>query len=171
MRRVRKKNKLVKPNVIPILDAVFIFIFFLLMSAQFLEIYEIGSDAPAVKTVDTQEKNKKLPLNLVLVIEKNKIFVKTGLDENTVATVGEKDSEYDYNKLKEELVKIKKNYMEETSVVLRPSKKVPYKRIVYIMDTVRALDVKEPDLVGKNDKGKTIKTKTLFDQIIFETII
>lgn len=171
MRGRQKKNEIVKPNIIPILDAVFIFIFFLLMSAQFLEIYEIGSDAPAVKTVDTQEKDKKLPLNLVLSIKTNSIEVKTGLDENIVGTVNMKDGDYDYPKLKEIIVGIKKKHIDESSVVLRPTKKVAYKKIVYIMDTVRALDVREPDIVGTSSKGKRIETKTLFDQIIFETII
>tara|TARA_R110002072_G_scaffold64203_3_gene159515 strand:- start:126121 stop:126636 length:516 start_codon:yes stop_codon:yes gene_type:complete len=171
MRRYKKKNQIVKPNIIPILDAVFIFIFFLLMSAQFLEIYELGSDAPAVKTVDTQDKDKKLPLNLVLAIGAKSINVKTGLDEITVGTVNMKDGDYDYTKLKEIIVNIKKKNIDESSVVLRPTKKVAYKKIVYIMDTVRALDIKEPNIVGKNSKGKTIQTKTLFDQIIFETLI
>ena len=55
----KKKDKKVKPNLIPILDAVFIFIFFLLISAQFIDVYEINSDAPAVVTVDRKIDKKK----------------------------------------------------------------------------------------------------------------
>ena len=41
----RKNKKKVKPlNLIPILDSVFIFIFFLLMSANFVEFFEIQSN-------------------------------------------------------------------------------------------------------------------------------
>ena len=68
--RVRTKKKVPKLNLIPILDAVFIFIFFLLMSAQFVEIYEIGSDAPTVKNVT--KNNKEDPLNLTVDVFKNK---------------------------------------------------------------------------------------------------
>ena len=53
-----KLNRKTKPNLIPIMDAVFIFIFFLLMSAQFIDIYEINSDAPAVVTIDKKMKIK-----------------------------------------------------------------------------------------------------------------
>ena len=67
-RRMKKPPKL---NLIPILDAIFIFIFFLLMSAQFIDIYEIGSDAPITST--SSPENKKPPLNLTLELngEKN----------------------------------------------------------------------------------------------------
>ena len=46
-RHVMKKPE--KPNLIPIMDAVFIFIFFLLMSAQFIDLFEIGSSVPMVR--------------------------------------------------------------------------------------------------------------------------
>ncbi len=171
-RRVKKKAAPCKPNVIPILDAVFIFIFFLLMSAQFLEIYEIGSDAPAVKTVsEEQPKDKKPPLNLTLEVNKNSIVVKTGLDGNIHKTIGLKDGNYDLDLLATELVTLKKGHVSETSVIIRPDSKVEYKKIVYIMDTCRELPNETPSIVAKNDKGVTVETRTLFEQIIFETII
>ncbi len=171
-RRIKKKKGLCKPNVIPILDAVFIFIFFLLMSAQFLEIYEIGSDAPAVKTIAEDEpKNKKPPLNLTLDVNKNEIVIKTGLDGNVHKTIGMKDGNYDFDLLAKELVTLKKGHISETSVIIRPDSKVEYKKIVYIMDTCRELPREIPSIVAKNDKGVTVETRTLFEQIIFETII
>ena len=171
MKVQRKKPKLVKPNVIPILDAVFIFIFFLLMSAQFLEIYEIGSDAPAVKTVDQDNKDKKPPLNLTLDISKQRIVVKTGLDGNIVKTIGLKDGNYDLLDLNKTLAEIKKKHVSEESIVLKPQDGVQYKKVVYIMDSVRELEKEEPTIIAKNDKGETVETRELFKQIIFETII
>ena len=50
--RRKTKKQMAKPNLIPILDAVFIFIFFLLMSANFIKIFEISSDVPIVSTVE-----------------------------------------------------------------------------------------------------------------------
>ena len=75
------KRKIAKPpklNLIPILDAIFIFIFFLLMSAQFIDIYEIGSDAPISASSDKHP--EKDPLNLTLVLKNDSIVVKTGLN-------------------------------------------------------------------------------------------
>lgn len=170
-RQRKKKAAPCKPNVIPILDAVFIFIFFLLMSAQFLEIYEIGSDAPAVKTVSQDNKDKKPPLNLTLVVAPQTITVKTGLDGNVVKTVGLKDGNYNFNDLASTLMSLKKKHVGETSVVIKPDSKVEYKKLVFIMDTCREVPNGQPAIVAKNDKGETVETRDLFNQIIFETII
>lgn len=167
----KKKAPPCKPNVIPILDAVFIFIFFLLMSAQFLEIYEIGSDAPAVKTVSEDNKDKKPPLNLTLEVNKSEIVVKTGLDGNVKKTVGLKDGNYDFKQLTTILMELKKSHVGETSVIIKPDSKVEYKKLVFIMDTCREVPGDIPSIVAKNDKGETVETRELFNQIIFETII
>ena len=170
-RQKKKKAAACKPNVIPILDAVFIFIFFLLMSAQFLEIYEIGSDAPAVKTVSEDNKDKKPPLNLTLEVKPGKILVKTGLDGNVRKTIGEKNGNYDFEQLALFLIDLKKEHVGETSVIIKPDSKVEYKKLVFIMDTCREVPSGTPSIVAKNDKGKTVETRDLFNQIIFETII
>lgn len=166
--RRRKPKKMEKLNVIPILDAVFIFIFFLLMSAQFLKIYEIGSDAPAVTTIN-DKKDKRPPLNLILDITKSAIDVKTGLDEVLFKSIPAKSGEHDIDALKTALVEIKRSHIDETSIIFRPKSKVPYKNLVKIMDAVRNLET--GNVTGKNLKGKLVETQTLFDQIIFETII
>ena len=82
----KRMNKIPKLNLIPILDAVFIFIFFLLMSAQFVDIYEIGTDAPAVAEIE-EEKDKTPPLNLTLVITHNRLTLKKGLHPIVVGTI------------------------------------------------------------------------------------
>jgi biopolymer transport protein ExbD len=170
MRKIRKKKPIPKLNLIPILDAVFIFIFFLLMSAQFLEIYEIGSDAPAIATIDSEKDDKK-PLNLTLKITNSKIVIKTGINGETNSTITKVGAEYNIEKLKKALTKIKLNNIEERSIILSPAKGVKYKQIVKIMDAVTRIEKSLAPLVAKSKKGKTISTKKLFDQIIFETII
>lgn len=170
MKIKRKDKKIKKLNLIPILDAVFIFIFFLLMSAQFLEIYEIDSDAPAVKMVDRDNKDKKEPLNLTLEISNKEIKVLTGVDAKLVTSISKIDKKYDLEKLKKTLVDIKLKNGDETSVVLRPDESVPYNEIIQIIDTARGLRDSEPELVVETKKGE-VKTRKLFEQIIFETII
>ena len=65
-------------NLIPILDAVFIFIFFLLMSAEFLNLREIGSDVPIVQSLPSKS-DKKDALNLTLEITPQYVIIKKGL--------------------------------------------------------------------------------------------
>ncbi|MCK5072564.1 MAG: biopolymer transporter ExbD [Bacteriovoracaceae bacterium] len=166
----KKKDKKVKPNLIPILDAVFIFIFFLLISAQFIDVYEINSDAPAVVTID-RKIDKKKPLNLVLEIRTSRIVIKTGLSEDTFKTIGKNNSgKYDLVKLGEVLMNLKVKNIDEKSVILRPVSIVPYSDIVRIMDVARAAKGNKI-IQGKNKKGELVKTVNMFDQIIFETII
>ena len=54
----RKLKKPEKLNLVPILDSVFIFIFFLLMSAQFVDVFEIGSSLPMTKEAKDQKDEK-----------------------------------------------------------------------------------------------------------------
>ncbi len=154
----RKPKAREKLNLIPILDSVFIFIFFLLMSAQFLQIYEIGSDAPAVKTTESI-KNDKPPLNLTLVIERNKLIVKTGIPEKVYREIASLNNNYDHQQLAQTLASLKTAHKDEKSIIFRPDSSVPYKEIVKLMDSVRELKLPQQ------------KPEVLFNQIIFETII
>lgn len=164
----KKKKKMQKLNLIPILDSVFIFIFFLLMSAQFLEIYEIGSDAPAVKTTESI-KDDKPPLNLTLEVNSQEIVVKTGLPEETYRTIANVGGEHNLDGLEETLMEIKQKHINENSIILRPNANVAYKSLVKIMDTARSL--KGNQKIETKKDGKKISTNRLFDQVIFETII
>lgn len=168
----KKKKGIVKPNVIPILDAVFIFIFFLLMSAQFLEIYEIGSDAPAVKTVSNDKKDDEKPLNLTLIVTKNGMTLQKGVPSQNYRTIAmNNDGNYDLPKLQESLIELKAKNGHENSIIIKPSENVEYKKIVWIMDSVREVENKKGPIMTIDNKGNKKETRTLFDQIIFETII
>lgn len=170
MRIPRKKHKIVKPNIIPIMDAVFIFIFFLLMSAQFLQIYQIGSDAPAVKTISEKDEDKKKPLNLTLEISKTEVVVKTGLDGNVFRKIAAIDGEPNILEINKTLAEIKKDHVDESSVIIKPQNNVDYKKIVWVMDACREIEKSQPTIAAKNDKGVMIQTRKLFEQIIFETM-
>ncbi len=79
-RRVTKKKGGI--NLIPILDAVFIFILFFLMSTPLVKIYEISSDIRIVSNEPPPKKQKK-QLALTVTIKKNSIVVTSGLPVNT----------------------------------------------------------------------------------------
>lgn len=160
----RKIKKMPKLNLIPILDAIFIFIFFLLMSAQFIDIYEIGSDAPITTSV-SQPKPDKEPLNLTLEIRKEKIVVKTGLDGNVYKSLSEKE----LAKLNDILIELKNQNPKENSAILKPVGNYEYQKIVKIIDATR--EVLKPDVfvTSVDDKNRKYASKVLFDKIIFET--
>ena len=165
----RKKKKVEKLNLIPILDAVFIFIFFLLMSAQFLEIYQVGSDLPIA--TDAPPPKDKDPLNLTLMISESKILIQTGLEGKTISEVSRKVSgEYDLADLHEQVYRLKKDNIEENSITLTPSKKIKYKEIVKIMDAVRLVNKDEEPFQYVNTKGEQKVERNLFNQMIFSNL-
>lgn len=161
--RGRKKKKTQKLNLIPILDAIFIFIFFLLMSAQFIDIYEIGSDAPITST-STKKLDKK-PLNLTLVLKDEQVIVKTGVEETTYKT----HQFSDLGALNETLMELKKKHPEESSAIIKPFKNFKYKKIVKVIDNTREITKPNVYITALDKNNRKYPTKILFEKIIFDT--
>lgn len=167
----RKKNRDQKLNLIPILDAVFIFIFFLLMSAQFIKIFEIGSDIPMVSS-EPPPKDQKKPLALTLTIRKNQLTLSSGIPSQVIKTFGKIDeNEYDLLSLHDYLVQLKMQHTHEDSIIFEPVIDLTYEEIVKLMDSVRLLK-KTDDAIYKKDKdGVDVEIKTLFHKIVFGNIL
>lgn len=143
--KIKKPEKL---NLVPILDSVFIFIFFLLMSAQFVDVYEIGSSVPMTQEA-TEKKDDKDPLNLTLMISKEQIVVKTGLRKPVSrAFASTQDIE-----MKDYLTELKKQNPKENTIILKSDPKVPFQRLVAIIDYTQ---------LTKDSKEK------LFEQVVFD---
>ena len=167
-RLMAKEKVSCKPNIVPILDAVFIFIFFLLMSAEFIKFYVINSDAPAIKMVDSLGNNQERPLNLALEILPRKIIIKTNPEGQVRDVVRTIDGEYDWDKLLKIMITLKKKNIEENSIILRPHDRLAYRKVIKVIDVVRELPKDLSPLVAKNKKGKSVEAKVLFDRVIFE---
>lgn len=143
-----KMKKPEKLNLVPILDSVFIFIFFLLMSAQFVDVYEIGSSVPMTKISKDEEKEKD-PLNLILEISKNEIVVKTGLRSQNSRTFASEQK----NELKEYLGELKKKHPKESTMILKADPKISFQNLIAVIDSTQN---------HKNGKDQ------LFPQIVFD---
>jgi len=159
----RKLKKAESINLIPILDAIFIFIFFLLMSAQFLDIYEIGTDAPITTTSDKHP--EKDPLNLTIKLKKDKITLLTGVDAKIYKSFGYED----LDKLNDSLVELKKRYPKESSAIIKPHRNFEYYKIIRVIDHTREITKPSVFISAIDDKNKKYASTKLFDQIIFET--
>lgn len=143
--KIKKPEKL---NLVPILDSVFIFIFFLLMSAQFVDVYEIGSSVPMMKEAK-DEKVEKDPLNLTLEVTKTQVVVKTGLRKPVSRTFASEQKK----EIKEYLVELKRQYPKETTMVLKADPKISFQNLVTVIDsTQNPKEMKSP----------------LFPQIVFD---
>ncbi|MDB9786620.1 biopolymer transporter ExbD [Bacteriovoracaceae bacterium] len=167
----RKRDKLdAKLNLIPILDAIFIFIFFLLMSSNFVRIFEIQSDVPIISnTLPVKNTNKILALTVD--ITKKGFAVYTGLPSKLIRVISKKDSKYDFESLHQFLVDVKLKNPKEKTVILNPKIDITYDIIVDIMDAVRTLRKTDPSIIFTDKKGIKAKADTLFNDIIFNNLL
>jgi biopolymer transport protein ExbD len=164
--RKRIKKKVERPNLIPVLDAVFIFIFFLLMSYTSVKVYEIPSNVPIV----SESEPKKPPFSLTLVIEEKNITLQQGVAGKVVGTFGkDRKGEYDIPSLRNKLIRIKKRHKKENTIIFEPRVNVEYEELVKIMDAVRTLR-RTDETLFRTIKGVDTKIKNLFDNIIFGNI-
>lgn len=167
-RKNRTRPAFTKPNLIPILDAVFIFIFFLLMSASFVKIYEIPSDVPILTSTPP---SKKKQLALTLAITNSGVNVLTGVPSKRVTFI-RKDNEgnYDNESLHRYLINLKKKYKSERGVIIEPQVDLVYDKLVKIMDAARILRQTDEAIYGRSKEGIQERVSVLFDQMIFSNI-
>lgn len=143
--KIKKPEKL---NLVPILDSVFIFIFFLLMSAQFVDVYEIGSSVPITKEAK-EEKQDKDPLNLTLEVTQEQIVVKTGLRTPRSRTFASEQRK----EMKDYLTELKRQHPKENTMILKADPKISFQYLVTVIDSTQ---------LNKESKEK------LFEQIVFD---
>lgn len=163
------KRKQERLNLVPILDAVFIFIFFLLMSANFVKMYEISSDVPIVSNAEPED--KKPPFALSLQISSTQLILQRGIPAKTIRTFGKNaDGTYPTEELRRELIKLKKRYTSEKTIIFEPLVDIKYEELVNIMDAVRTLRNTDEEIYIKDKSDVDVRIKNLFDNIIFGNI-
>lgn len=175
MLRVPTSRKRKKPdeklNLVPIMDSIFIFIFFLLMSASFLKIYEIGSPIPIISDQE-QPKDDKEPLALTMRLENNQILLLTGVPSKEIKKFErQQDGSFDYDEIHKVLIDIKKQNLNEDSIIFEPIGDLTYEEIVKVMDAVRMLNKLDEAIFKPNKEGIDEKIKNLFDKIIFSNLM
>jgi len=151
-------------NILPIMNVFCILIPFLLLSATFVQLTIVDTTLPAARNPNktiTEESPTPTPeekhLNLtvmvtnegfsiagyggVLSVEEEK--AEEGKKPKTV--IEKKDGEYDFNRLKEILVRIKEAYPGQYSIIILPEKQILYDDIITLMDHARSYKKKRPD--------------------------
>ncbi len=155
----RKKRKFTPLNLIPILDVVFILIFFLLASAQLIRLFEIGSNLPIFR-ISTKVNPEKDNFELKVTVNQNSILLANYKKGEILREINVRDwkSEKILKILNDAIVQIKKRYPSENRVVVTAHRKVNYQNLVNILDNIRT----------NNNSGVSDENKFLFSQIMFE---
>lgn len=168
--RKRKKPE-EKLNLVPIMDSIFIFIFFLLMSASFLKIYEIGSDVPIISDSEPPKQDKE-PLALTLTMDTNELTLMSGVPSRVIQKFSRAaGGDFNFEELHNVLVGIKKKHTDENSIIFEPVGDLTYEDIVKVMDAVRVLNKTDEAIFKKTKEGIDEKIKELFNKIIFSNLM
>lgn len=166
----RRKRLDEKLNLTSIMDAIFIFIFFLLMSTNFIKVFEIASPVPLVSDAPLQE-NEKHPLALTLKIEEDSFSLMTGVPSTLMKKFPKlATGEYDLIELHNSLVKIKEANVTENTIIFSPEVDLDFNELVKVMDSVRILSKTDNAIFVKDKDGLEQKTENLFNNIIFSNI-
>lgn len=167
--RRRKKKGDKGLNLVPILDAVFIFIFFLLTSSNFISIYEIVSNVPILSSKSPPPKKKPFYMTLKIYTRHMDIYLGT---PNTLRKrfANKNDGTYDVDQLHQYLIGIKKRYLKEKSIIFEPIADIEYEALIKIMDSVQNFKNTDPNLYIKDKNGMDVKVKELFSDVIFGNI-
>ena len=131
--RSREEIKQERLNLVPIMDAVFIFIFFLLFSAQFIELVLLEAEAPVVSTVSSPQDIKEEPLNLNIKIKQGRLEVYTGIvpSLNFKVFLDEKNA---YLSLKKRLAELRTQYPKEDELIISPLANTSYEQVVKVIE-------------------------------------
>jgi len=150
-----------KINVVPILDAVFIFIFFLLMNTQIGEYFQITTSKPIVKSVSASQMEELKGKFFKVRVTNDKIVFTEGAKENVLKefTWGQEDliALHDFAKM------MKEKNPKEKSIVVKSKPDVKYKDLIKVVDAVQ----KKVEVEATIANSKAI-LKPLYENLAFE---
>jgi len=168
-------------DIRPVMNLMVVLIPLLLAGAEWVKLGVIDINLPPAKAggsgSSTQQdvKEKQAKLGLSLAITKDGITIANAStllpgEQGEGPTVGKNDDgTYDYAKLKEKLIEIKKKivgqgYVDENRVVLTAERDIEYQVIIDIMDKVQTYEEKDEATQKKN-------TRPLFPEVNFGKIM
>lgn len=167
----KRKRPIEKLNLVPIMDSIFIFIFFLLMSASFLKIFEIGSPIPIVSD-QRPPKDDKDPLALTMTLDTNEIRLAQGVPSRVVKRFARlQDGTFNYDEIHNVLIDIKKAHLDEDTILFEPVGDLTYEELVKVMDAVRVMNKMDEAIFKPNKEGVEEKVIELFNKIIFSNLM
>lgn len=160
-------------NLVPILDTMVTLIGFLLFTTSFLVLVSIESPIPLASPTEIQEQLKEKPLQLTLTVRKNDIELWSPFSRiPPKAIANDSKGEFDLKAIHEALLEIKKQFPQETSIVLVPRVNTLYDHLIGLMDALRSIEATDPPLYAKNETtGVDEPIKTLFPKIVFGNLM
>ncbi len=165
--RSREEQKMERLNLVPIMDAVFIFIFFLLFSAQFIKIYQLETQAPIISTIPSDKKFDKEPLSLKIKLSNRKIDVFTGVISKLEFSLY-LDEANSLQILSEKLLNLRKEHPQDDEAIIAPDISVSYRDIINVIESVQKIP--EGLTLSVDKDGEVKNLKKIFSNVVLEPL-
>lgn len=171
--RRKSKHDGIELNLVPILDTMVTLIGFLLFTTSFISIVSIESPIPQASPQEVQKKFTEKPLQLTLTIREQDVQVWSPFSKIEPKFIpNTPKGQVDVKAIHEALIDIKKQFPEESSIVVIPRVETLYDQLIALMDSMRSLDPSDPPIYSKNEKtGLDEPSKSLFPKVIFGNLL
>ncbi len=147
----------------------------LLVSSAFVQMMIIETDLPQVVQQAIEKQNENPKTSISLTIDKKSgftiVLIENGNEKNKQISLNSQ-KEFDFEKLYQAVLEIKKTHPELFKIEFNPSSDVHYKDIVKLMDEVRkskSVDIKFP--VKDEKTGNTSATDYMFPEVVFTNVM
>lgn len=155
--------------LVPIMDTFVTLIAFLLMATSMLSVTLIDTPVPIVSNAP-EDLNEK-PLTLTMKIDQEGVKLESPFNLIKPMAIPRTEKSYDFAKIHEALVEVKKSFPKETKIIFMPINSVKYDDLVQLMDSSRKLLNSDPAIFSQTD-GQAAKAETkLFPEVIFGNIV
>lgn len=160
-------------NLVPILDTLVTLIAFLLFTTSFLSIVTIESPFPMASAETVEQKLKEKPLQLTLTLRENEAEIWSPFEKIQPRKIASQSpGQPDVQGIHNALLDVKKQFPNESKIVLVPVPGINYDVLVSVMDSVRAIEATDPPVFFKNAAtGADEVAKKLFPEVIFGNLL
>lgn len=160
-------------NLVPVLDTMVTLIGFLLFTSSFLSIVTVESTFPQASTKNIEDQLKDTPLQLTLSLHDNDAEIWSPFDKIPSKTIPHTaPGQPDMKSIHDALIEVKKQFPNESKLVLVPAAGSNYDTMIAIMDASRNLEPSDPPIFTKNTQtGIDEAVKKLFPEIIFGNLL
>src|SRR5690606_9899704 len=138
LRRSKALQETVELNITAFLNLMVILVPFLLITAVFSRMTVLELNLPALNAVS--EADEKVQLELQMLIYPETLEIRDA-NLGRIRKFAITDNTIDWPAAREVLLEIKRRFPEETGISLLLDSRVPYKRLIEVMDRVRSAEI------------------------------
>lgn len=138
LRRSKALQETVELNITAFLNLMVILVPFLLITAVFSRMTVLELNLPALDAASSADEKVKLELQMLIYPEALEV---RDANLGRIRHFAIAENRIDWPSVRDVLVEVKRRFPEETNIALLLDSRVPYKRLIEVMDHVRSAEI------------------------------